>query len=51
MKMFGNHWNIRNYQVIPMETVFHEESDHMIDVAYKQMSAAWPHQEVYIYKY
>jgi len=34
-----------------METVMHEESAHMINVVYKQMSAAWPHQEVYIYKY
>ena len=28
--MFGNHWNIRNYQVIPIETVIREESAHMI---------------------
>ena len=49
--MFGNHWNIRNYQVIPMETAMQDKSAHMINVAYEQMSAAWPHQEVYIYKY
>ena len=30
MKMFGNHWNIRYYQVIPIEKVSHEESAHMI---------------------